>query len=120
MAMLNRNSSTSNSADSGRYFDTGSANIILPQNLPFNLNGFTDPTLFTCPYCRKSSVSETMFLPGPFTWGYCLLSSFVCICCLPFCVRDLNDIYHQCSICKKRLDSLDIILSNELRLMFCI
>lgn len=66
------------------------------------------PQRFTCQHCGAHIMTETNSKPGLLTYllsgAICLLAWYtICCCCVPFCIRECQDIEHQCPNCKQKL-----------------
>eukprot|EP00483_Globobulimina_turgida_P008198 UN08214 len=66
-----------------------------------------------CPRCQKLTQTRTMYVPGLGTWavagGVCLVGCWLGCCLIPFCIDDLKDVEHSCSICGNFVGSYKVI-----------
>jgi len=54
-----------------------------------------------CPYCNKIVDTEIEYEDNVLVWGLCIiLFIFTCLCCIPFCIKDIKDVVHYCPICR--------------------
>jgi len=63
------------------------------------------PQNVQCPSCHGTSVSTIQYKPGALTWLagglLCLFGCWLGCCLIPFCMPDLQDVEHRCSVCGK-------------------
>jgi lipopolysaccharide-induced tumor necrosis factor-alpha factor len=61
----------------------------------------TMPIHVNCPRCRMDVTTVINSQPGLATWASAGVLCIVCwpLVCVPFCVRDLQDLYHICPSC---------------------
>ena len=66
----------------------------------------TTPELINCPYCKRDVLTTLRSEVGPGTLlSCCILVLGACFgcCIIPFFVRELKDIFHDCPSCKKTI-----------------
>eukprot|EP01084_Bolivina_argentea_P263656 446332_1 len=56
-----------------------------------------------CARCQKVTQTRTQYVTGLATWavagGVCLVGCWLGCCLIPFCIDDLKDVEHRCSVC---------------------
>eukprot|EP01084_Bolivina_argentea_P025785 47947_1 len=88
--------------------------VIVTQPAPINSTRVTSrlPQLAYCPRCQQMRQTKVYYTPGLGTWaavgGCCLVGCWLC-CCIPFCIDDLKDAEHSCTVCGTHVGSLKML-----------
>lgn len=70
-----------------------------------------NPIETDCPFCQAHIVTSIERISGALPWitmGICVLLGFFllipwCLCTVPFCMDNFQDVVHSCPVCKRNL-----------------
>uniref|UniRef100_T1K2W8 LITAF domain-containing protein n=2 Tax=Tetranychus urticae TaxID=32264 RepID=T1K2W8_TETUR len=84
---------------------TANPNDVPINNVPIHISNEFGPYSqnAVCPHCNQYVVTKTKHVPGLVTWLTCLVFSYFCCCCLPFCMDSCRNVDHKCPNCKQKI-----------------